>query len=101
MEERVRQCSEQWYEGKCRLCHDIKGWGCRLLPFLPDERPMSEHDKGRLFAKVYTAAKEIGVLDCPHYDELDIDRAVQSREMMRQMVLLNPLVRAGLLSDNF
>jgi hypothetical protein len=99
MEERVKQCCKTWHDGHCRLCQDIKGWGCRLLTFLPDEAPVSDHDKGLLFSKVYRSAKSIGVLDCPHYDELDIDRAVEDDEMMRQMVLLNAPLRADLLSD--
>lgn len=70
------------------------------MSFLPDKQPKSEHDKGRLFAKVYTAAKSLGVLDCPYYDELDIDRALQNNEMMREMVFLNQPLRADLLSEN-
>lgn len=99
MEERVRKCSASWHEGYCCLCHDVKGWGCKLLTFLPDEQPRSEHDKGRLFSKVYTAAKAIGVLDCPHFDELTIDRTLEDAPQLRQMVLLNSQVRADLLSD--
>ena len=101
MEERVRQCSESWHDGKCCLCHDLKGWGCKLITFLPDEVPNSEHDKGRLFAKVYTAAKAIGVLECPHYNELTIDRTLDDTQQLAQMVNISNATRAELLSEEF
>lgn len=101
MEERVRQCCRSWKDGYCRFSHDVKGWGCRLLTFLPDEAPKSEHDRGLLFSKVYRAAKEIGVLECPHYNELDIDRALSNSKMMAEMVHLNSPGRADLLSEEF
>lgn len=101
MEGRVRQCFGSWHEGKCRLCHDVKGWGCRLLTFLPDEVPITEHEKACLFVKVYGAAERMGVLQCPKYNELDIDRALENSIELHQMVLLNQPTRADLLSEKF
>lgn len=97
----VNRCCESWYKDKCRLSDELKGWGCRLLTCLPDEMPMSTHDKAILFSKVYSLAVNTGVTTCPHFCELDIDKSLNDDEMLSQMVLLNQPLRADLLSEQF
>lgn len=64
--------------GRCRSFPDCLGWGCRLLTIAPSEPPRTDKDRARLFAAVYREAERLGVLDCPDFDELRIDRAVDS-----------------------
>lgn len=60
----------------CQLTSTCKGWGCRFLGTPIDEMPMTDHDKAKLFSKVYREAKTKGVLECPHYRPLFIDEVL-------------------------
>lgn len=101
MNTRIEKCASCWYDGKCRLSSEVLGWGCRLLTILPEYLPTTEHEKGRLFSKVYGMAQQLGVLKCPHYDELTIDRTLADDSMLSDMVLMNQPLRADLLSEIF
>lgn len=100
MNELIKQCSENRIIGGCRLSHSLKGWGCKLLTCLPDEVPLSQHDKAILFAKVYSYAKNSGVTSCKYFHETSIDEALDNEEMLNKMVLLNQPLRTDLLSEN-
>lgn len=99
MKQMIKDCSRNWYEGKCQLSNELKGWGCRLLTCLPEEMPISVNEKASLFCKVYSYAENSGVTACCHFRESDIDAALDNDEMMRQMILLNQPLRADLLSE--
>lgn len=100
MNELVKRCAENCIQDECRLSHSLKGWGCKLLTCLPDEVPVSLHDKAMLFAKVYSYAKNSGVTSCKFFRETSIDDALDNEEMLSQMVLLNQPLRTDLLSEN-
>lgn len=99
MTELVRKCSDRWEEGKCRLSSTLEGWGCRLLTCMPESLPQSKHDKARLFANVYRYAENIGVLECPYYDEQTIDRILDDTAQMVAMAHLCDPTQTELLSD--
>lgn len=101
MNELIKRCSENRSKDGCRLSHELKGWGCKLLTCLPDEVPVSLHDKAMLFAKVYSYAKNSGVTSCKYFQESDIDKAMDDELMLGQMVLLNQPLRTDLLSEKF
>ena len=54
------------------------GWGCRFLTTPIDKIPTTEHEKVKLFIKVYREAKQKGVLECPHYRPIIIDEVLES-----------------------
>ncbi len=62
----------------CRLSSDCRGWGCRHLRVFPDTLPVTEHDRGKLFSKVYAEAEKRGILECPHFVPTLIDDVVES-----------------------
>lgn len=99
MTELVRRCCNSWEGGKCRLSSALDGWGCRLLTCMPESLPQTEQDKARLFANVYRHAENMGVLNCPHYDEQTIDRTIDDAEQMASMVHLGNPTQTDLLSD--
>lgn len=99
MKQMIKNCSDSWHVGKCRLSKELKGWGCKLLTCLPDDVPTSMQDKAALFCRVYSYAENSGVTSCSHFCESDIDDALEDREMLAQMVLLNQPLRADLLSE--
>lgn len=66
----------------CRLNQDCAGWGCRLLTILPAEMPVTEHDRAKLFSRVYRAAERIGVLACPFFDENKLDSMVEDDALL-------------------
>lgn len=99
MNEQVRECCAGWYDGKCRLTDDVHGWGCRLMTCLPDAMPKTEHDRKALFHRVYTFAQENGILECPHYREEVIDKAIDDPSQLREIVAVKHPSRTDLLSE--
>lgn len=99
MTELVRKCNCSWDGGKCRLSSALEGWGCKLLTCMPESIPTTENEKAKLFASVYQYAEKVGVLECPHYDELAIDRAIDDAAQMAEMVHLGCPAQTELLSD--
>lgn len=52
-------------------------WGCRFLTTPFGNTKKTEKEKAKLFSAVYREAKSKGVLDCPHYNSLLIDKALE------------------------
>lgn len=50
--------------------------------------PVTEKERGLLFSKVYSEAKEKGILDCPFFDESAIDRVVEDTDSLTEMMNL-------------
>lgn len=61
----------------CRLTSDCEGWGCRLLTIVPSSIPTSMQERAYLFSRVYRLAEQIGVLNCPHFNEKILDYMVE------------------------
>lgn len=95
----VRKCCSNWEDGKCRLSDAVEGWGCRLLTCMPENVPHTDKEKARLFSRVYKYAEEVGVLECPHYDEHTIDKTLENEPQLQQMVELGSPSQTDLLSD--
>ncbi len=72
------------------MTSECRGWGCRHLHTIPDSLPKSEHDRGKLFSKVYTEAEDKGVLECPHFVPTLIDAVVENDDELCLMMCLNP-----------
>lgn len=70
----------------CGLARNCKGWGCKHLLTTIDELtdedlnilPIDNINKSKLFAKVYKEAKEKGVLECPAYKSIFIDKMLEN-----------------------
>lgn len=89
-----RKC-DSW----CDLSIGCKGWGCRLLVIIPNRVPVSQKEKSSLFSKVYKEAKESGILNCPFFDEINIDRLLDDEKEMHKMIGLNSNLVTELLSE--
>lgn len=72
----------------CRMSESVCGWNCRLLTLVPSSMPVTEKERGLLFSKVYSEAKEKGILDCPFFDESAIDRVVEDTDSLTEMMNL-------------
>ena len=90
-----RRTSNDW----CRLSPSCKGWGCRLLTYIPADIPITEHEKAAVFIKVYGMAKENGILDCPFYDSIAIDQLLDNNTELCELVK-SAHDRTELLSDD-
>lgn len=101
MNNMVKSCCDSWRDGHCRLSSSVEGWGCRLMVCIPDVMPRTKKDKGLLFHKVYTYAEKLGVLECPYFDEANIDKVIDSRKKLREMVDVSNLSQTDLLSEEF
>lgn len=99
MNELVRICCSEWDGKKCRFSTGLTGWGCKLLTCMPESLPSTIEDKKRLFANVYRVAEAMGVLQCPHYDESTIDRTLDNKEELENMVKVGTPIQTDLLSD--
>ena len=75
-----RKCSDH-----CRLSQSCKGWGCRLLTTPIDYLPSNDHERAVLFSKVYREAKKKGVLECPYFNSLDIDKYLEILKDLQQI----------------
>lgn len=52
-------------------------WGCQFISTPFDGFPKTEKEKAKLFSAVYKEAKSKGVLECPYYNSLFIDEALE------------------------
>lgn len=76
---RINACRDQRTGANwCRMSESVCGWNCRLLTYIPKSLPSSERERGLLFSKVYSEAKEKGILDCPFFKEASIDEVVEN-----------------------
>lgn len=92
-------CNKRTSESWCRLNDECVGWGCRLLLCIPNKLPTTEKERASLFSKVYEQAEKSGILKCPYYDELAIDRAVEDKEILRSICSLKSGIQTCLLSE--
>ena len=67
----------------CRLSPGCKGWGCRLLATSIEELPTTEKERAVLFSRVYREAKKKGVIECPFFNSLQIDRFLKTLEELQ------------------
>ncbi len=72
------------------MTSECKGWGCRHIHTIPDTMPRSEHERGKLFSKVYAEAERKGILECPHFVPTLIDAVVENETELRAIMCLNP-----------
>ena len=79
MKQLIDACSqEKTSEQHCSLTPTCRGWGCWLLSTPINEIPVTEKEKAKLFSAVYREAKQKGVLECPHYKSLFIDKVLEN-----------------------
>ncbi len=83
----VESCASSSANGaRCRMSDTVCGWGCRFLIVVPDRIPRNERERGLLFSKVYSLAKNSGVLSCPFYKESTIDEIVDNRDELSKII---------------
>lgn len=76
---KVQSCSHnQTSEHYCSLTPTCKGWGCRFLVTPITDTPTTEKEKAKLFSAVYREAKQKGVLECPYYRSLIIEKVLDA-----------------------
>lgn len=98
----VEKCFSEWKDDDhCRLSSSEEGWGCRLMVCFPDRMPRTEAARKRLFHKVYTYAKECGVLECPYFRESLIDDVIDDPKRLTEIIRVAHHGRADLLSEDF
>ncbi|MBQ7361497.1 MAG: hypothetical protein IJW68_03280 [Bacteroidaceae bacterium] len=100
MKDHIFECSrkrdsETW----CHISDGCVGWGCRLLLCVPDKIPADEKERASLFSKAYALAERNGILDCPYFDELAIDRAVEDDSVLNAICQQNRTIQTVLLSE--
>lgn len=50
---------------------------------------MSEHERGKLFSKVYAEAEKRGILECPHFVPTLIDDVVENEAELISIMKYN------------
>lgn len=73
---------EDW----CRYSPSCKGWGCRLLMEAPDTLPRTKTQRAELFTRVYRAADYSGVLECPYFNEANIDKVIDDKKALTDLI---------------
>lgn len=69
----------------CSSFDNCKGWGCRLLRFIPTKLPTTEYERAKLFSKVYSEAERLGVLECPFFRSTTIDDVVETDQILNDI----------------
>lgn len=77
MNQLIKTCSHERTTGH-HCPHTNKGWGCRFLETQITKRPTTEKEKAKLFSAVYREAKHKGVLECPYYRSLIIEKVLDA-----------------------
>ncbi len=67
----------------CNSFPTCKGWGCRLLQFIPKSMPTSEYERAKIFSAVYREAEILGVVLCENFNPLRIDEVLEDDEQLR------------------
>lgn len=95
----VKKCCAEWNGNECRFSHEVAGWGCKLLTYMPEAVPTTIKERKAMFVRVYGLARSMGVLECPHYDESSIDKALENTSEIRKMLKVECPSQTDLLSD--
>lgn len=74
--------------GYCKSFPICKGWGCRLLRYIPKAMPNSDYDRAKIFSAVYSEAEKLGVINCKFYNSMRIDEVLESDEQLRLIMEL-------------
>ncbi len=74
--------------GWCVLSGSCSGWGCRLLTVVPDVIPSTSKDRAKLFSRIYRLAEDLGVLECPHFNERALDALVDNDSLIAEVISL-------------
>lgn len=77
MNQLIKICSHNRTTGH-HCPHTNKGWGCRFLVTPITDTPTTEKEKAKLFSAVYREAKQKGVLECPYYRSLIIEKVLDA-----------------------
>lgn len=80
VQECCSRCSGSDY---CKSFSTCKGWGCRLLNYIPTSMPTSEYERAKIFSAVYSDAEKRGVLRCKNFNPLWIDEVLEDDEQLR------------------
>lgn len=97
MDSKIKKCYDCRTGSRyCGLTRTNKGWGCK---FLTTEIPMVDNElnviqsetinKPKLFAQVYREAKEKGILECPAYRSIFIDKMLDNLSKLYPSISLN------------
>lgn len=73
---------EDW----CRYSPSCKGWGCRLLMEVPESVPRTKLQRANLFTRIYRAADYSGVLECPFFNEANIDAVIDDKKALSDLI---------------
>lgn len=74
------QCTDKDYCNSFKTC---KGWGCRLLRYIPKSMPTSEYERAKIFSAVYSEAEKLGVIHCKNFNSLRIDEVLEDDQQLR------------------
>lgn len=72
----------------CSSFEQCKGWGCRLLKYIPDSLPKSEREKAKIFSAVYSQAENLGVIHCKNFNSLRIEEVLDDEDQLRLIIEL-------------
>ena len=67
----------------CKSFDRCKGWGCRLLQYVPAVLPRTEMEKAEVFSEVYSRAEQLGVIHCNNFTPLRIDEVLDDNDQIR------------------
>ena len=67
----------------CHSFQNVKGWGCRLLKFIPKTMPTTEYERAKIFSAVYSDAEKLGVIQCQNFNPLRIDEVLEDMDQLR------------------
>lgn len=85
---RLNECLENWNGNEyCFSFKNCRGWGCRFLTIIPDAIPKSEHERAKLFSKVYRQAELLGVTACKKFVPTRIDEVVDNPTEVANIML--------------
>lgn len=67
----------------CNSFDHCRGWGCRLLRYVPASFPRTEMEKAEIFSAVYSKAEQLGVIHCKNFNPLRIDEVLDDDAQLR------------------
>lgn len=70
----------------CKSFDHCRGWGCRLLQYVPATFPRTEMEKAEVFSAVYSRAEKLGVIHCKNFNPLRIDEVLDDDDQL-QLIL--------------
>lgn len=72
--------------GYCESFDHCRGWGCRLLRYIPETFPRTEMEKAEIFSAVYSKAEQLGVIHCKNFNPLGIDEVLDDDVQLRLII---------------